>query len=174
MRIIYRARQFWAALTAAPTPADLAAAQRVLAPALMDLFKRMQASEQAHSLDVYYRLLRLGEQDGDLLAAALLHDVGKTCYPLHTWERVVIVVARALFPGRVKTWGQHTARGWRRAFVVAEKHAAWGAALAAEAGASPLVVELIRRHQDPRPANPALAGRADDLLRLLQQCDDES
>jgi len=174
VRTIYRARQFWAALTAAPKPADLVAVKRVLAPALMDLFRRMQASEQVHSLEVYYRLLNQGEQDDDLLIAALLHDVGKTCYPLHLWERVGIVLGKAFFPRQVKAWGKGEARGWRRALVVAENHAAWGAAMAADAGASPRVVELIRRHQEPLPENAALTGRTECLLKQLQQFDDES
>ena len=59
-----------------------------------------------------------------------------------------------------------------RPFVVAERHPDWGAEMAAQAGASALVVELIRRHQetpDPRPVN-----QADRLLQQLQVADDLS
>jgi len=90
----------------------------------------------------------LGEEQPDLLAAALLHDVGKSDHPLHIWERVVIVLGKAFFPGQVRRWGQGEPTGWRRPFVVAEQHPAWGADMAAEAGASPTTATLIRHHQD--------------------------
>lgn len=174
MRILYRVRQFRAALAGAPNPDDLAAIQTVLAPALMDLFLQMQASEQAHSLQVYDRLLQHGAQDSDLLVAALLHDIGKTRFPLRIWERVVIVLAKAFVPRWVKRWGQGQARGWRRAFVVAEQHTKWGAEMAAIAGASPVTVRLIRRHQDLLPQSTNPDNREDHFLKQLQQFDDES
>lgn len=60
---------------------------------------------------------------------------------------------------------------WRRAFVVARQHPSWGAQMATEAGATPLTVSLIRRHQDV-----LLKGSEDfedRMLRLLQSADHE-
>lgn len=178
MRIGYRARQFWFALTATPDPNQLAQARQVLSPALMALFQRMQAGEQAHSLAIFCQLCEQNETQEDLLVAALLHDVGKGRYPLRLWERVLIVLARVFVPERVKAWGSGEPRGWKRAFVVAERHPAWGAELAAAAGASPLAVSIIRRHQEP--LLPAAVGRGegpsleDRLLHRLQLLDNES
>lgn len=153
----------------------------------MNLFLRMQPGEQAHSLWIFNQLIDQNETSEDLLAAALLHDVGKSRYPLRLWDRVLIVLGKRMFPLQAKNWGSGEARGWQRPFVVAEKHAEWGASMAEEAGASPVVVELIRRHQDPS-GNPVgqpdrdgikgavmdSAGLEDGLLFRLQSLDNES
>jgi len=173
-RITYRLYQFWQAVTARPTAADLDQARQTLNPAQMALFGRLQASEQAHAANVLGRLAAQGETQPDLLAAALLHDVGKLRAPLHLWERVIIVLGQAFFPARVKQWGaaEQPQAGWRRAFIVARQHPAWGADLAREAGVSPLAEALIRRHQDLLPAAPT--SLEDRLLARLQAVDDES
>ncbi|MEW5872207.1 MAG: HD domain-containing protein [Chloroflexota bacterium] len=175
MRVAYRVRQFWNAVAATPNLEGYSQAQDVLSPQLMALFLRLQASEQAHSLGVFRQLRQNGFVNPDLLAAALLHDIGKSCYPLNLWERVLIVLVKALLPQKVKDWGQSEPRGWKRPFVVAEQHPDWGAALAADAGASPRVVSLIRQHQDRVDPVPTGPGTSEDhLLFLLQQYDNES
>ena len=145
----------------------------------MALFLCLQPSEQAHSLWIYRRLIQQNDVDPDLLAAALLHDVGKICYPLHLWERVAIVLGKAWFLERVKGWGRAAPRGWKRPFVVAEQHPAWGAELAAQADASPLAVALIRRHQDvidpvPMPPSGENVSLEERLLSRLQSLDNET
>jgi hypothetical protein len=132
-------RQFLHALRAAPNTEDLALVQSLLTPPLQDLFLQMQKGEQAHSIQVTRKIMETEGAPADLKVAALLHDVGKTCYPLNLWERVAIVLARAMFPNQVMHWGKGPVKGWRRPFVVSEQHAAWGAKMAAQAGASPLV-----------------------------------
>jgi hypothetical protein len=104
-RILYRTRQFMSALSVRRAPDDIETARGVLAPELMALFQRMQLSDQAHSLQVLHELMERGEMDPDLWVAALLHDVGKSRYPLRLWERVWVVLAKAFFPGQVKRWG---------------------------------------------------------------------
>jgi hypothetical protein len=146
------------------------------------LFQRMQPSEQAHSLRVLQALLERGEQDKDLCVAALLHDIGKTRYPMHLWERVWVVLAEAVCPGCAQGWGLKgdglldTVEWWRKAFVVAARHPQWGAEMAAEAGASPLAVALIRGHQDKQisPVQREASTREEVLLQTLQSVDDLS
>jgi hypothetical protein len=150
-RILYRTHQFWQALSAGPDTAELEAAQKVLTPPLMNLFSHQPAHEQMHSLRIFRGMLDYRETDQNLLIAGLLHDAGKSRYPLRLWERVIVVLCTAAFPEHSKRWGQSEAWGWKRAFVVAEQHASWGAEMAAQAGATPLTVALIRRHQE-KPA----------------------
>ncbi len=176
-RILYRTRQFWNALQAKPADRDLEGIRQVLTPQQLALFARLPPGEQAHSIHVYCKLIERGENRPDLMTAALLHDAGKSLYPLCLWERVAIVLAKALARERVKRWGslpvgEKAMRSWRRPFVIAEQHPAWGADMAAQAGASPLTVSLIRRHHaQGESANPSLE---DYLLSILQSVDDES
>lgn len=177
MRIRYRASQFFNALFASPNAEQLAQAQDLLTPDQYLLFLQMQPGEQAHSLGILRELLAQGESDPDLLTAALLHDVGKTRCPLQLWERVFIVIGKAIFPDQAQRWGAGEPVGWKRAFVVAEQHAVWSAELAARAGASPMAVEIIRRHQSRLDFNPLLEKNApptERLLHRLQLVDDES
>jgi putative nucleotidyltransferase with HDIG domain len=170
--VSYRARQFWQALTAAPAAEDLDRASQMLSPQLMALFLNQTASEQVHSLNVFFQLCDQSERSADLLTAALLHDVGKSRYPLRIWERAVVVIGQTLARRQVDLWSQAEPRGWKRPFVIARQHAAWGAELAAAAGASPLTVELIRRHHDP--AAGGFDHPRDRLLRQLQIFDHNS
>lgn len=172
MRVFYRVHQFWQALIASPAAEDLVRASQALSPQQMALFLNQTASEQVHSLDVFYKLCDQGERSPDLLSAALLHDVGKSYYALRVWERVAVVIGQALAFRQTALWSQAEPRGWKRPFVVARRHAAWGAEMAEEAGASPLTVELIRRHHDPVETSQVHpAGR---LLHKLQIFDHKS
>lgn len=171
---ITRGRQFWSALTAKPTAADLAEARGILTPTQYALFTRLQPSEKVHAVRVM-RKVRESSEDPDLLTAALLHDIGKIIQPLSLWERVLVALAPR---SRTRRTGEtlqdeptgSAARGWTRALVVADKHASWGAQLAHKAGAPRTVIQLIRRHADPPLDEPH--SRDDELLALLQAADD--
>jgi predicted HD phosphohydrolase len=165
-RPIYRIRQFLQAISRRCPPDAEAILARHLSPALSALFRRMAASEQAHALAVLARLQERGCTDPDLLAAALLHDVGKVRLPLSTPDRVLIVLAKRFLPQAAARWGQGEGRGFKRPFVTAARHAAWGAELAQAAGASERTCALIRKHQDEPEAG-------DDLLSALQEADDD-
>jgi hypothetical protein len=172
LSVLYRARQFWLAITATPAAEDLERASQILSPQLMVLFLNQTASEQVHSLTVFIRLCNQGEQSPDLLSAALLHDIGKSRFPLRIWERAVAVIGQALPIYRTMLPGQVEPRGWKRPFAVARGHAGWGAEMAEAGGASRLTVELIRRHHDPLTASSARP--ADRLLWQLQIFDHQS
>lgn len=172
MRIFYRVRQLWNSLFTTPSLGEVAIAQEVLCPTLANLFLTLQPSEQNHSLWIYHKLLEQGETNQDLLIAALLHDIGKSCYPLSPWERIAVVLTKSLFPECVKRWGQDLPRSWTRPYVVAENHASWGADMAFRSGATPLIVSLIRRHHDLKVYS--LDQPENQLLFHLQRLDDES
>jgi HD-like signal output (HDOD) protein len=132
----------------------------------------MQPSEQWHAYLIMQRLIDEGQDHPALFTAALLHDVGKILYPLSPLERAMIVLGKRLFPRLLARWGKGEPRDFRRTFVVAERHADWGAELAARAGAPAMTVNLIRRHQDaPLERRHSLEDR---LLRALQRADDSN
>ena len=169
MGIAYRLRQLRSNLTAGPLSEvarlDVAG---TLIPAEADLLYRLIPADQWHSYRVLCDLRDAGYNDPDLLAAALLHDVGKTRCPLSPWDRTVIVLGSALFRQRASAWGEGPLQSWRRPFVVRARHAEWGAEMAAAAGSRLETVDLIRRHQDK-----GLRG-TDTLLRALQWADDRN
>jgi len=189
-RALYRVHQFIQALAAQPlTPRERERVASILPASQQVLFGRMSASDQRHSLQVMQTVTAQGESDADLLAAALLHDLGKSFYPLRLWERPAVVLIRHLRPLAADRWGRQTEGeplGWRRPFVIYEQHAVWGARMAEAAGCSPRTVWLIRWHHassDGRnaglqstapPESPALQARerpASELLRVLQRAD---
>ena len=174
VRVSYRIRQFRHALTARPDPAQIERAKTVLSPAEFHLFSQMQPSEQVHSMQVLEQLQQQGQTHPALLAAALLHDIGKSRQPLAIWGRVVIVLGKSLFPAKVQTWGAETRSptDLKKVFIIASQHPQWGADMAKQAGSQPLTVNLIRRHQEPVPAESD--NLEDSLLRLLQAADGEN
>lgn len=112
-----------------------------------------------------------GESHPDLLAAALLHDIGKVIHPLHLWERVLIVLARKLIPEKVISWGCGEPKGWERPFVIARRHPEWGAELVSQAGASTMLLNLIRDHEKEFVDEPQNSLEA-RLLKVLKETDD--
>jgi putative nucleotidyltransferase with HDIG domain len=179
-RILYRLGQFWQALADKPNEEDLKQARAFLSPAQMRLFVGLQPGEQAHCLKVFNQLRlqqEFGSQQGDFLTAALLHDIGKCCCPMYLWERVWIVLGKALFPQQIVRWGSANYSNlldvpfWQRPFIVAVQHPKWGAEMAAEAGASPLTVSIIRRHQDKVPIK-GVSLLEERLIQKLQAADD--
>jgi putative nucleotidyltransferase with HDIG domain len=169
-KIHYRVRQFWRAMCDSATPEELSHVQTVLSPPLFALFCQMLPFEQAHAIRVYQRVCEQGYTDPDLLAAALLHDVGKARVHLRPWERALYVLGEALLPELADQWGDREPKGPLRGFVVREQHAAWGAEMAAEAGASERLLRLIAHHQGEISAD--LLKEEQTLLAVLQKADD--
>ena len=169
-RLAYRARQFWNAALKPEIHVTNEAVLPYLTSTQLILFRQMQPSEQVHAYKVFNHLKKAGQIGSDLLAAALLHDVGKILSPLSIFDRVVIVLGRHLFPKAASRWGEAAPRGLRRPFVVAACHAGWGADLVEQAGASSLTVELVRCHHNP--PNPDPASHSQRMLAALQAADD--
>ena len=129
----------------------------------------MSDPDQSHSIRVFQTLVDQGEENSDLLMAALLHDVGKSLNPLRAWERSLVVVTNRILPDQVLNWGQCEPRGWRKPFVVALQHPEWGAALVHQEGGSETLVTLIRYHQEH--ALPSIRKDVQDLIKRLQAAD---
>jgi len=178
VRILYRARQFWHTVFLKTDPHSFRLVQEQLTPAQWALFNQLQPDEQAHAISIYRKLLHQGDHHPDLLAAALLHDIGKLRYRMNSIERAWIVLAQAILPGKAKRWGSlprdgwEGLPGWRKAFILAEHHAEWGAQLARQAGVSPLAEALIRGHQHPQ--QPEAGDLENNLLSKLRAADNDS
>jgi hypothetical protein len=170
--VIARLRQGLRAIFALASPVDYEAAAEVLSPSLMRLFRRMSRSEQLHSLRVMRTLSAQGHADPDLLAAALLHDCGKSRYRFALPERVTVVLVKKLAPASFARWSMGEPRGWRRPFVIAARHPQWSAEDMESAGASMLAAALARRHQDR--VDGVSTSVEDRLLVALQAADDDN
>lgn len=157
----YRARQFFAALGARVSPAELALVARTLTPAERRLFEAMPVYDQRHCLDVYATLVAAGHADPILLRAAIFHDCGKVDdrgrpMPL-AWYVLATILKR--FPGLYLA-----AARFADPVAVYAAHAWRGAAMAAAAGSPPELVAALRHYHDPAPS-----GRA----ALLQWADEQ-
>jgi hypothetical protein len=159
MSASYRVRQFVRAAGAWFQPQKTDEVRRYLPPGALDLFLSMPRYDRQHALNVLHTLQERGHNNPDLLAAALIHDVGKTVQQdgaegtkgagaLRLGHRVAVVLMRALWPGLLERIGQDRAGSWQQPFYVQQHHAAISADLAQQAGCSPRTVALIQRHED--------------------------
>ena len=169
---LYRVRQFFRALAARPlSPAEQEEVSTLLTAPQRALFDRLGRCDRRHSLAVMRTLAAAGETNRDLLVAALLHDVGKSCHRLRLWERPLVVLIRAYRPGVLRHWGRGEPRGWKRPFVIYAQHPLWGAEMATQVGCSPLTIWLIRHHQDLVDVPSGKFQGGVGLLRTLQEAD---
>jgi len=170
---LYRIRQFfWAARSWFGSEGDGdELAVRYLPPPAVELFRAMPRYDQQHALKVADTLEREGHTEHDLLAAALLHDAGKSATSgarLRLWHRVTVVLIHVSWPSLLERLAKDEPGSWRRPFHVQLHHAALGAEAARRAGCSETTVTLIRRHEE----SPAQAP--DPLLAALQAADSQN
>jgi hypothetical protein len=132
VRLGHLARRFVGSLWPfGPRPEGVAFAIGVLTEPEVALWRRMSRADRRHSIAVARRV------DGppDMLAAALLHDVGKVEAQLGTFGRVIATI---IGPGR--------ARGRLATYL---RHDIIGAELLTAAGARPLVATWAGEHHLP-------------------------
>jgi len=158
----HRIRQFFRAMLGRVSVGERTIVDDALSPAQAALFWRMARCDQRHGLDVYRTLRAAGHQDVGLLAAALLHDVGKSGAQLTILHRVAIVLIDGLAPGWLARWAGG-GKGWKAPFAAHLQHAQIGAAWVQAAGSSTEIAMLIRQHHVSAPQ--------DKQLIALQQAD---
>jgi hypothetical protein len=156
-------------LVAALNGADHAEVERWLPSSALSLFYTMSRADQQHSLRVCRALRAQRYTEQDLLAAALLHDVGKGGRRVPFWTRPVIVLSKLLAPGWLKRSVIHPhdfatrhVPHWQQALSYAWWHADVGAELAAQAGLSERATLYIRTHHQPDGPAAAL-HRVDEV-----------
>jgi len=130
----------------------------------MALYQAMPVADRRHALDVADRLLGAGHDDGDLLAAALLHDVAKG-HRMRLWHRATGVLLEALAPALLQRLASEDPRSWRHPFHLYLHHDRLSAELATGAGCGARVAAFIIGAVD----------EADEhLLGALKRADDAS
>ena len=139
-------------------------ATRLLPVEAARLFAEMPVADRRHALDVAERLLAAGNDDPDLLAAALLHDVAKG-ERMRLWHRVGGVLLARIAPGVIRRLAAPDPRSWRHGFHLYLHHPRLSAELAVAAGATPRTARFIRG--EPRTEDA-------QLLRALTVADDAS
>lgn len=164
-RVAYRVKQFASAFTVRMRPQEREEVTNLLLPEELALFYGMRRPALRHALQVY-RLLRLqGTPDRDLLAAALLHDVGKGRVTVA--HRVAAVLLETSAPALLDRIASPMGPRWRQGFFFHRHHAELGAELVERAGSNPTVVALVRdHHREGRASVPGLTE--------LQKADEDS
>lgn len=141
-----------------PSPAEERWAESHLVPGEVELWRRMSGPDRRHAAGVARRTVAaLHQPDRAVVAAALLHDVGKVESGLGTLARS-FVTAIALVTGRARLVCRRP--GGRAGRYL--RHDALGASLLREAGSDPLTIAWSREHHLPssRWTVPAEVGQA--------------
>ena len=141
-----------------------------LSPGEVRLWECMSRVDRRHAVAVARRVERaLGhEATPPVMAAALLHDVGKVDSGLGTYGRVVATLAaRAAGPDAAHDWTR--ARGFTRRVGLYVRHPDIGGDMLALAGSDPLTVAWTREHHRP-PEDWTLPPR---LAHALKSADDD-
>ncbi|UBV41787.1 HDOD domain-containing protein [Deinococcus taeanensis] len=112
-----------------------------LTPGEAHVYEAMDPRDREHACRVTRHLLREHpEASPELVAAALLHDCGKSLRPYWLWERVLV----GLIPNRLTRVLPPVG-----AIGIRAHHPELGARLLAHAGARPRVARLVARHHHP-------------------------
>ncbi|HVM54407.1 MAG TPA: HD domain-containing protein [Acidimicrobiales bacterium] len=149
-RLRHLARRFAGSLSRrGPAAEDEAWALGLLVEGERALWHRMSGADRRHAVAV---ARRLGDRPREVLAAGLLHDVGKIESGLGTVARVGATVAGAA-GGRAR---------WRGRLGAYLRHDEIGAGLLTAAGSHPLTVAWAREHHLPpeRWTVPRVVGDA--------------
>ena len=141
------------------TAAEREGLRRRLTPAQMRLFDSMPIADQRHGLDVAAELGRRGATEPELLVAGLLHDAGKG-RSVRLPHRVTWSLGEAFGPGVVGV--ARLVPGFRAPLDRIRDHPELSARLAAEAGCSERIVELIRHQDAPADTTGQLLHEADE------------
>ncbi len=163
-------RRFFGAIKPGAPPAeDEAWAVSHLGDGETALWHRMNNPDQRHAIEVARAVVaEMGDPDRPVVAAALLHDVGKVVSGYRTPARVVATVLWAVAPdGLADQWLE--ASGPRKRMAEYRRHPELGEQLLANAGADEFTSSWAGDHHRPEPrwrVDPAIGA-------ILKACDDD-
>jgi hypothetical protein len=170
--LAHLASRFYGALSpAGPPEADERWALEQLLPAEQALWRQMSGPDRRHALGVAQAAVAELERSGrpagrEVIAAALLHDVGKVPARLGTFGRVAVTLAALLAGRRRLTVDQASfpragdapgadaatppqALRWRTRVAVYLTHDRVGGDLLQDAGSDPFTIAWAREHHLP-------------------------
>lgn len=149
---------------------DAAWAEEHLLLAEVDIWTKMSRPDRRHAVGVAHRVERaLGaEATRPVLAAALLHDCGKTVSGLGTYSRVIATVS-AKVAGHEQAMAWSETQGFTRRVGLYLEHPRLGADLLGLAGSAPLTVAWTAEHHLP----PEEWSVPHDLGVALKAADDD-
>lgn len=133
-----------------PPAADESWVRGLLLSGEHDLWRRMSGADRRHAVGVARRVERAmgDEATRPVLAAALLHDVGKVESGLGTYGRVIATVsAKVAGADMASTWRRQ--RGFARRVGLYLHHDRLGGDLLELTGSDPLTVAWAREHHRP-------------------------
>lgn len=154
MAVTHRVKQGLRGLFAFTREVDYDLVGQYLPPVQLGLFRRMSRGEQLHSIQVLRDVMAQGDTQGvalsdDLAQAALLHDAGKSRYPMAVWQKTLPVLVSIVAPNLSRRLAKSDERnGFVRPFVVHGRHPRWGAELLEAIGASERLIWLVAHHAD--------------------------
>jgi len=165
-------RFFGAVIPRGPSAANAAWAVEQLLPGEVELWLRMSRADRRHAAGVARRVQETLQADATrpVLAAALLHDVGKVDAGLGTYGRVIATLSAMAIrhdPAVIKAWTKTT--GMTRRVGLYLQHPRLGGDMLALAGAHTLTESWAREHHLPEAewtVEPAIA-------RALKDADDD-
>jgi hypothetical protein len=164
--LVHLVRRFFGSLRpGGPAPDDETWARAHLLPGEVDLWRRMSGPDRRHAVDVARRMMAAGPAPVDraVVAAALLHDVGKIEAGLGPFGRSAATVVSAVWGhDRVAAWSNRP--GWRGRFGRYVLHPDLGGLLLAGAGSDPLTMAWATEHHRP-PARWTVAKEVGDALK---------
>ena len=170
-RLTHLSRRFFTSLVpGGPSAAHREWAASHLTDAEFDLWSQMSGPDRRHSVAVARRVERsLGhEATREIIAAALLHDVGKSVAGLRTYGRVIATVSASIAGHDMALrWSQ--ARGFIRRVGLYLRHPELGGDLLAMADSHPLTVAWAREHHLP----PDSWSVPTHIGETLKACDDD-
>jgi hypothetical protein len=146
-RAVHLARRWRASLDRSPlSVVDDDFVRRILTAGEHDLWSHLTLADRRHSIVVARRFVTFApDADEAEIAAALLHDVGKTQAPLATTERIVATILRPVL--RLRRWDAYY------------RHEEIG-------------LDLCRRLPSRPRTLALLAGEDDPLIDALRRADD--
>jgi len=171
MKTLHLAKRFFGSLLPiGPSGADDEWARSNMLPGEIDLWTRMSAQDRRHAAGVARRTVQSLDDRADrpVIAAALLHDVGKVDSNLGTFFRVAATLSAAVA-------GRETAELWVRGTGVTRRiglyllHPSIGADLLGMAGSDDFTATWAREHHLPAELCSLDAG----LANALRDADDD-
>jgi hypothetical protein len=146
-------RGLTSAVPIGPSPVDERWAVEHLTAAEGDLWRQMSRADRRHAAAVARRVAAaLGDEATPaVLAAALLHDVGKIQSGLGAYRRVVATLSALAVrhdPAVIAAWTRTA--GFTRKVGLYLQHDRLGGDLLAMAGSDPLTVAWARQHHRPQ------------------------